>query len=64
MLLLFIVQVVERERTDSKTEQEELNSKIQDLSKALEVLLSKVSYLNKQCKLSNVSWYSQEEKGH
>ena len=61
MLLLFIVQVVEREQTDSKTEQEELNSKIQDLSKALEVLLSKVSYLKKHCKLSNVSWYSWEE---
>lgn len=39
MLLLFIVQVVERERTDSKTEQEKLNLQIQDLFKALEVLL-------------------------
>ena len=44
MLLLFIVQVVERERTDSKTEQEKLNSQIQDLFKALEVLLSKRSH--------------------
>ena len=44
MLLLFIVQVVERERTDSKTEQEKLNLQIQDLLKALEVLLSKRSH--------------------
>ena len=43
MLLLFIVQVVERERTDSKTEQEKLKLQIQDLFKALEVLL-KMNY--------------------
>lgn len=42
--MFFNSQVVERERNDSKAEQERLNTQIQEISKEVEVILNEIFF--------------------